>query len=58
MSSALQYCYQLFTDTEEMLIEKLLQRTFLYDSNSPDYRDQHMRDNERGRNREGVENKT
>jgi len=27
---------------EEMLIEKVLQRTFLYDTKSPDYRDQHM----------------
>jgi len=28
---------------EEILIEKLRQRTFLYDTKSPDYRDQHMR---------------
>jgi hypothetical protein len=28
---------------EEMLIEKLRQQTFLYDTKSPDYRDQHMR---------------
>jgi len=28
---------------EEMLIEKVCQRTFLYDTKSPDYRDQHMR---------------
>jgi len=28
---------------EEMLIEKLRQRTFLYDTKSPDYRDQRMR---------------
>jgi hypothetical protein len=27
---------------EEMLIEKLRHRTFLYDTKSPDYRDQHM----------------
>jgi hypothetical protein len=27
---------------EEMLIEKVRQRTFLYDTKSPDYRDQHM----------------
>jgi len=27
---------------EEMLIEKVCQRTFLYDTKSPDYRDQHM----------------
>jgi len=30
---------------EEMLIEKVRQRTFLYDTKSPDYRDQHMRAN-------------
>jgi len=30
---------------EEMLIEKVSQRTFLYDTKSPDYRDQHMRAN-------------
>jgi hypothetical protein len=30
---------------EEMLIEKVRQRTFLYDIKSPDYRDQHMRTN-------------
>jgi hypothetical protein len=30
---------------EEMLIEKLPQRTFLYDTKSSDYRDQHMRAN-------------
>jgi len=28
-----------------MLIEKVRQRTFLYDTKSPDYRDQHMRAN-------------
>jgi hypothetical protein len=28
---------------EEMLIEKVRQLTFLYDTKSPDYRDQHMR---------------
>jgi len=27
---------------EEMLIEKVRQRTFLYDAKSPDYRDQRM----------------
>jgi len=27
---------------EEMLVEKVRQRTFLYDTKSPDYRDQHM----------------
>jgi len=30
---------------EEMLIEKVRQRTFLYDTKSPDYRDQRMRAN-------------
>jgi len=30
---------------EEMLIELVRQRTFLYDTKSPDYRDQHMRAN-------------
>jgi hypothetical protein len=30
---------------EEMLIEKVRQRTFLYDTKSPDYRDQHRRAN-------------
>jgi hypothetical protein len=30
---------------EEMLIEKVHQRTFLYDTKSPDYRDQQMRAN-------------
>jgi len=28
---------------EEMLTEKVRQHTFLYDTKSPDYRDQHMR---------------
>jgi len=28
-----------------MLIENVCQRTFLYDTKSPDYRDQHMRAN-------------
>jgi hypothetical protein len=41
---------------EEMLIEKVRQQTFLYDTKSPDYRDQHMRAN--AWDREGVENKT
>jgi hypothetical protein len=27
---------------DEMLIEEVRQRTILYDTNSPDYRDQHM----------------
>jgi hypothetical protein len=30
---------------EKMLIEKVRQRTFLYDTKSPDYRDQHIRAN-------------
>jgi len=30
---------------EEMLIEKLRQRIFIYDTKSPDDRDQHMRAN-------------
>jgi hypothetical protein len=30
---------------EETLIEKVRQRTFLYATKSPDYRDQHMRAN-------------
>jgi hypothetical protein len=30
---------------EEMLTEKVRQRTFLYDTKPPDYRDQHMRAN-------------
>jgi hypothetical protein len=42
VSSALQHCYQLFPEMEEMFIEKVCQRTFLYDTKSPDYRDQHM----------------
>jgi hypothetical protein len=35
----------LFPEKEEMLIEIVRQRTFLYDSKSPDYRDQHLRAN-------------
>jgi hypothetical protein len=35
--------YQLFPEMEEMLIEKLRQRTILCDTKSPYYRDQHMR---------------
>jgi hypothetical protein len=42
---------------EQMLIEKVRQRTILYDTKSPDYRDKHVRAN-MGRDREGVENKT
>ena len=30
-------------EKEEMLTEKVRQRTFLYDTKSPDYRDQHIR---------------
>jgi hypothetical protein len=37
--------YQLFPEMEEMLIGKVRQRNFLYDTKSPDYRDQHMRAN-------------
>jgi len=44
MCRALFRRYQLFPEMEEMLIEKVRQRTFLYDTKSPDYRDQHMRD--------------
>jgi hypothetical protein len=40
---------------EKMLTEKVRQRTFSYDTESPDYRDQHTR---MGRDKEGVENKT
>jgi hypothetical protein len=36
---------QLFPEMEEKLIEKFRQRTFLYDTKSPDYRDQYMRAN-------------
>ena len=35
----------MFPEMEEMLIEKVRQRTFLYDTKSTDYRDQHMRAN-------------
>jgi len=45
MCRALFRHYQLFPEMEEMLIEKVHQRTFLYDTRSPDYRDQHMRTN-------------
>jgi len=37
--------YQLFPEMEEMLIEKVHQRNILYDTKSPDYRDQHMKAN-------------
>jgi len=37
--------YQLFPEMEKMLAEKVRQRTFLYDTKSPDYRDQHLRAN-------------
>ena len=36
---------QLFPEMEEMLIEKVRQRTYLYETKSPDYRYQHMRAN-------------
>jgi len=39
---------------EEMLTEKVRQRTFLYDTKSPDYSDQHIR----AIAWEGIENKT
>jgi hypothetical protein len=32
---------------EEIFIEKVRQRTILYDTKSPDYRDKHMRANAR-----------
>ena len=34
-----------FPELEEMLIEKVRERTFLYDTKSPDYRDHRMRAN-------------
>jgi hypothetical protein len=37
--------YRLFPEMEEMLIERVRQQTFLYDTKSPDYREQHMRAN-------------
>jgi hypothetical protein len=37
--------YQLFPETEEILTEKVRQWTFLYDTRSPDYRDQNVRAN-------------
>jgi hypothetical protein len=37
--------YQLFPEMEEMLVEKVRQRTFSYDTKSPGYRYQHMRAN-------------
>jgi hypothetical protein len=37
----------LYPEIEEMLIEKVRQLTFLYDTKSTDYRDQHMRANAR-----------
>jgi hypothetical protein len=36
---------RLFPEMEEILIEKVRQRTFLYDTKSPDYRDQYLRAN-------------
>jgi hypothetical protein len=30
---------------EEIFVEEVRQRTFFYDTKSPDYRDQHMRAN-------------
>jgi hypothetical protein len=37
--------YQLFPEMEETFIKKVRQRTFLYDTKPPDYRDQRMRAN-------------
>jgi hypothetical protein len=34
-----------FPEMKEMLIEKVRRRTFLFDTKSPDYRDQRMRAN-------------
>ena len=45
VSSALQTLPVFFPETEELLIKKVRQRTFLYDTKWPDYRDQHMRAN-------------
>ena len=45
MCRALFRCCQLFPEMEGMLIEKERQWTYLYDTKSPDYRDQHMRAN-------------
>jgi hypothetical protein len=47
----------LFPEIEGMLIEKVRQRTVLYNTKSPDYRDQHE-SQRMGRDGEGVENKT
>jgi len=47
MCQALFRRYQLFPEMKEMLIEKVCQWTFVYDTKSPDYRDQHMRANAR-----------
>jgi hypothetical protein len=35
----------LFPEVEEIVIEKVRQRTFLYGAKSPDHRNQHMRAN-------------
>jgi hypothetical protein len=40
---------------DEMLLEKVRQRIFLYDTKSPDYRDQHE-SQRMGKNKERVEN--
>jgi hypothetical protein len=45
VSSALQTLPVFFPELEEMLTEKVRQRTFLYDTKSPDYKDEHMRAN-------------
>jgi hypothetical protein len=43
---------------EEMLIEKVRQQAFLYDTKLPDCRDSAYESQRMGRDREGVENKT
>jgi len=45
MCRALFRRYQLFPELEKMLIEKVHQLTYLCDTKSPDYRDQHLRAN-------------
>jgi hypothetical protein len=45
VSNALQTLPVVSRNGEEMLIEKVRQRAFLYDTKSPDYRDQYMKAN-------------
>jgi hypothetical protein len=45
MCRALFRRYQLFPEMEEIIIEKVRQWTFLYDTKLPDYRDQYVRAN-------------